>query len=217
MENSRGNFSPDGWEFPLRRWRVWSVVVVSILSHMSNECWKCLYSSFGTALLLHFLLLFGKLKSEFNLTAWFLTAFFPSTTTTKVSQGFYICKAHLNNLNAKVTFKTDYPSVAELQHILITLLFILAPVSFSGVKMKFLELDDSIGRFRFSQSCLGLVGCLCVCYAVWTPYWVKDRGLWTEWNATESDQTNPKDDIGINGEPNASLTPLCSQQISYLS
>uniref|UniRef100_A0A3P9CNR2 Si:ch211-256a21.4 n=1 Tax=Maylandia zebra TaxID=106582 RepID=A0A3P9CNR2_9CICH len=61
--------------------------------------------------------------------------------------------------------------------------------------MKFLELDDSIGRFRFSQSCLGLVGCLCVCYAVWTPYWVKDRGLWTEWNATESDQTNPKDDI----------------------
>ncbi|XP_005471034.1 uncharacterized protein si:ch211-256a21.4 [Oreochromis niloticus] len=64
--------------------------------------------------------------------------------------------------------------------------------------MKFLELGDSIGRFRFLQSCLGLVGCLCVCYAVWTPYWVKDRGLWTEWNATESDQTNPKDDIGIN-------------------
>lgn len=56
--------------------------------------------------------------------------------------------------------------------------------------MKLLELGDTISRFRFSQSCLGLAGCLCVCYAVWTPYWLKDRGLWTEWNNTESDQAN---------------------------
>uniref|UniRef100_A0A3Q0QSV2 Si:ch211-256a21.4 n=1 Tax=Amphilophus citrinellus TaxID=61819 RepID=A0A3Q0QSV2_AMPCI len=64
--------------------------------------------------------------------------------------------------------------------------------------MKFLELDDQISRFRFSQSCLGLTGCLCVCYAVWTPYWLKDRGLWTGGNTTERDQTNRKDDIDIN-------------------
>ncbi|XP_059190399.1 uncharacterized protein si:ch211-256a21.4 [Centropristis striata] len=56
--------------------------------------------------------------------------------------------------------------------------------------MKLLELGDSISRFRFSQSCVGLVGCLCVCYAVCTPFWLKDRGLWTEWNNTTSDQTS---------------------------
>nr|XP_033491587.1 uncharacterized protein si:ch211-256a21.4 [Epinephelus lanceolatus] len=56
--------------------------------------------------------------------------------------------------------------------------------------MKLLELGDTISRFRFFQSCLGLAGCLCVCFAVWTPYWLKDRGLWTEWNNTESDQAN---------------------------
>ncbi|XP_037306510.2 uncharacterized protein si:ch211-256a21.4 [Pungitius pungitius] len=64
--------------------------------------------------------------------------------------------------------------------------------------MTFLELRDSNSRFRFSQSCLGLSGCLCVCYAVWTPFWLKDRGLWTEWNNTKSDQTNTKDGIFFN-------------------
>ncbi|KAL6106988.1 uncharacterized protein ACO6RY_10722 [Pungitius sinensis] len=64
--------------------------------------------------------------------------------------------------------------------------------------MTFLELRDSNSRFRFSQSCLGLAGCLCVCYAVWTPFWLKDRGLWTEWNNTKSDQTNTKDGIFFN-------------------
>ncbi|XP_073328491.1 uncharacterized protein [Pagrus major] len=58
--------------------------------------------------------------------------------------------------------------------------------------MKLLELGDSISRFRFSQSCVGLAGCLCVSYAVWTPFWLKDRGLWTQWNNTNSDQTNQK-------------------------
>lgn len=56
--------------------------------------------------------------------------------------------------------------------------------------MKLLELGDSISRFRFSQSCVGLAGCLCVCYAVWTPFWLKERGLWAEWNNTKSDQTS---------------------------
>uniref|UniRef100_A0A3P8W1Y4 Si:ch211-256a21.4 n=1 Tax=Cynoglossus semilaevis TaxID=244447 RepID=A0A3P8W1Y4_CYNSE len=40
-------------------------------------------------------------------------------------------------------------------------------------------------RFRFTQSCVGLTGCLCVSYAVWTPYWLKGKGLWAEWNRTE--------------------------------
>ncbi|XP_029289973.1 uncharacterized protein LOC115009847 [Cottoperca gobio] len=58
--------------------------------------------------------------------------------------------------------------------------------------MKLLELGDSISRFRFAQSCVGLAGCLCVCYAVCTPFWMKDRGLWTQCNNTKSDQTNRK-------------------------
>ncbi|XP_053283035.1 uncharacterized protein si:ch211-256a21.4 [Pleuronectes platessa] len=58
--------------------------------------------------------------------------------------------------------------------------------------MRFLDLEDSNSRFRFAQSCVGLAGCLCVSYAVWTPYWLKDQGLWTESNNTGSDQTSLK-------------------------
>ncbi|XP_013860988.1 uncharacterized protein si:ch211-256a21.4 [Austrofundulus limnaeus] len=61
--------------------------------------------------------------------------------------------------------------------------------------MKLLDLGDSIGRFRFAQSCLGLVGCLCVNYAVWTPFWLKQKGLWATWNEDTSDQTNSKDNV----------------------
>ncbi|XP_034391140.1 uncharacterized protein si:ch211-256a21.4 [Cyclopterus lumpus] len=64
--------------------------------------------------------------------------------------------------------------------------------------MKMLELGDSISRFRFSQSCVGLAGCLCVCYAVCTPFWLKERGLWTEWNNTKSDPTNREEGIVFN-------------------
>ncbi|XP_077953730.1 uncharacterized protein LOC120812821 [Gasterosteus aculeatus] len=64
--------------------------------------------------------------------------------------------------------------------------------------MTFLELRDSNSRFRFSQSCVGLAGCLCVCYAVWTPFWLKDRGLWTAGNNTKSDQTSSRDGILFN-------------------
>ncbi|KAK2842078.1 hypothetical protein Q5P01_012278 [Channa striata] len=56
--------------------------------------------------------------------------------------------------------------------------------------MKFPELDEPVSRFRFAQSCLGLAGCLCVCYAVWTPYWLKEKGLWAGWNNTTSDHTD---------------------------
>lgn len=67
--------------------------------------------------------------------------------------------------------------------------------SFCGVEMKFFELEDSMGRFRFAQSCLGLAGCLCVSYAVWTPFWLTNKGLWTTWNEDRSDQTSSKDDV----------------------
>lgn len=60
--------------------------------------------------------------------------------------------------------------------------------------MKLPELDDSISRFRFAQSCVGLTGCLCVCYAVWTPFWLEDRGLWTEWNDTKSDHVAQREE-----------------------
>ncbi|CAJ1057437.1 uncharacterized protein si:ch211-256a21.4 isoform X2 [Xyrichtys novacula] len=64
--------------------------------------------------------------------------------------------------------------------------------------MKFVELGDSISRFRFAQSCVGLAGCLCVCYAVWTPYWLNERGLWTQRNNTSDGQIIRKDGIVFN-------------------
>lgn len=64
--------------------------------------------------------------------------------------------------------------------------------------MKCVELDDSISRFRFAQCCLGLAGCLCVCYAVWTPLWLNGRGLWAEWNNTRTDQIYRKEDFVFN-------------------
>ncbi|KAJ3595989.1 hypothetical protein NHX12_002398 [Muraenolepis orangiensis] len=50
--------------------------------------------------------------------------------------------------------------------------------------MKLPVLEDLESRFRVASSCVGLVGCLCVCYAVWTPYWFMKRGLWTVMNVT---------------------------------
>ncbi|XP_061773655.1 uncharacterized protein LOC133563509 isoform X2 [Nerophis ophidion] len=54
--------------------------------------------------------------------------------------------------------------------------------------MKLPELKDTISRFRFAQSCVGLSGCLCVSYAVWTPFWFKQEGLWRDWNTTKDDR-----------------------------
>ncbi|KAM8862009.1 uncharacterized protein ACB058_008587 [Synchiropus picturatus] len=65
--------------------------------------------------------------------------------------------------------------------------------------MKILECKDSISRFRFAQSCVGLTGCLCVTYAVWTPFWLKERGIWTEWNITKTDHDHYSDGMVING------------------
>uniref|UniRef100_A0A1A8RYN9 Uncharacterized protein n=1 Tax=Nothobranchius rachovii TaxID=451742 RepID=A0A1A8RYN9_9TELE len=64
---------------------------------------------------------------------------------------------------------------------------------FPFVGMKFIELGDSINRFRFAQSGLGLAGCLCVCYAVWSPSWFQEKGLWSTWNSSSSDQTTRTD------------------------
>ncbi|KAM9352405.1 uncharacterized protein ABDE67_007271 [Symphorus nematophorus] len=59
--------------------------------------------------------------------------------------------------------------------------------------MKLVEMGDIVARFRFAQSCVGLAGCLCVSFAVWTPFWLKDRGLWTEWHNATSERTGGKD------------------------
>lgn len=64
--------------------------------------------------------------------------------------------------------------------------------------MKLLKLGDSISRFRVFQSCVGLAGSLCVIYAVWTPFWLKEQGLWTTWNDTETEMLNNK--VVFNGE-----------------
>ena len=71
--------------------------------------------------------------------------------------------------------------------------------------MKLVELGDTISRFRFAQSCVGLAGSLCVCFAVWTPFWLKERGLWAEWNNTTSDQTERRDGTVFNGEPQSHI------------
>ncbi|XP_026094110.1 uncharacterized protein LOC113066432 [Carassius auratus] len=57
------------------------------------------------------------------------------------------------------------------------------------------ELVDSRSRFRFIESCLGLMGCLCISYAIWTPGWLDDRGLWTSENQTRLDDTWTTEDI----------------------
>ncbi|XP_066557126.1 uncharacterized protein LOC136747810 [Amia ocellicauda] len=53
--------------------------------------------------------------------------------------------------------------------------------------MTVLELDMLTNRFRVIESLLGLVGCFCVIYAVWTPYWLGNGGLWNGGNDTHTD------------------------------
>ncbi|XP_066525918.1 uncharacterized protein si:ch211-256a21.4 [Hoplias malabaricus] len=55
--------------------------------------------------------------------------------------------------------------------------------------MKGLELEDSTSRFRFIQSCLGLAGCMCISYAVWTPQWLDEKGLWVNGNESSPDDS----------------------------
>ncbi|KAK2866984.1 hypothetical protein QQF64_022654 [Cirrhinus molitorella] len=57
------------------------------------------------------------------------------------------------------------------------------------------ELVDSRSRFRFIESCLGLMGCLCISYAIWSPQWLDDRGLWTSGNETSPDDSWTTEDI----------------------
>ncbi|TSK45822.1 hypothetical protein Baya_4913 [Bagarius yarrelli] len=55
--------------------------------------------------------------------------------------------------------------------------------------MKGPELVDSTSRFRFAESCLGLVGCICISYAVWMPDWLDGKGLWSRGNESSSDDS----------------------------
>ncbi|XP_033824103.1 uncharacterized protein si:ch211-256a21.4 [Periophthalmus magnuspinnatus] len=67
------------------------------------------------------------------------------------------------------------------------------------MKMLKLELDDPISRFRLAQSCVGLAGCLCVSYAIWTPFWLDNRGLWTaQGNNTKTDLIKSRDGTVFN-------------------
>ncbi|KAL4622668.1 hypothetical protein GN956_G20175 [Arapaima gigas] len=50
-----------------------------------------------------------------------------------------------------------------------------------------LETNTPAGRFRLAQSALGFAGCVFVTYAVWTPHWLRDQGLWTQSNDTKLD------------------------------
>ncbi|PWA24721.1 hypothetical protein CCH79_00010015, partial [Gambusia affinis] len=63
--------------------------------------------------------------------------------------------------------------------------------------MKLLELRDSSSRFRFAQSCLGLTGCVCVCYSICTPHWLKDKRWWLIFNNNSSNQERLGDDIPL--------------------
>ncbi|KAL0968417.1 hypothetical protein UPYG_G00266610 [Umbra pygmaea] len=59
-----------------------------------------------------------------------------------------------------------------------------------SVTMKVME-GDVGSRFRLAESGLGLTGCICVAYSVWTSGWLNDTGLWTRSNNnTNSDQNS---------------------------
>ncbi|XP_004070147.1 uncharacterized protein LOC101158851 [Oryzias latipes] len=64
--------------------------------------------------------------------------------------------------------------------------------------MTFLELRNSASRYRFVQSCLGLAGCFFVCYAVSTPFWLKNKGLWAKSINNKSDQANSENEAVFN-------------------
>lgn len=42
-------------------------------------------------------------------------------------------------------------------------------------------------RFQVIESSVGLLGCLCVSFAVWAPFWLDSEGLWTMSNSTHPD------------------------------
>ncbi|XP_036390567.1 uncharacterized protein si:ch211-256a21.4 [Megalops cyprinoides] len=56
--------------------------------------------------------------------------------------------------------------------------------------MTVFELDIVASRFRFTEACVGVLGCFFVGYSVWTPSWLGDRGLWMPENASVLDDTD---------------------------
>ncbi|TRY87231.1 hypothetical protein DNTS_031746 [Danionella cerebrum] len=57
------------------------------------------------------------------------------------------------------------------------------------------ELVDSRSRFRFIESCLGFIGCVCIGYSIWSPRWLDDRGLWSSENETRPDDSWTTEDM----------------------
>ncbi|XP_041966439.1 uncharacterized protein si:ch211-256a21.4 [Alosa sapidissima] len=55
-------------------------------------------------------------------------------------------------------------------------------------------------RFQVIESCVGLLGCLFVMVAVWTPFWLGSQGLWTVVNTTSSDNEWTVQDRGWTGD-----------------
>lgn len=68
------------------------------------------------------------------------------------------------------------------------------------VSMKVFEVGDSVSRFRLAESCVGLAGCLCVAYSVWTPCWLNDKGLWTNGDNSTNTDIDQTRGIIFNGE-----------------
>ncbi|XP_061078592.1 uncharacterized protein si:ch211-256a21.4 isoform X1 [Conger conger] len=73
--------------------------------------------------------------------------------------------------------------------------------------MKALELDDLATRFRFAEASVGVLGCLSVGYAVWTPCWFGGRGLWTAENTTTGTDSIQAPSPSLSPAPTPSLSP----------
>ncbi|XP_028814833.1 uncharacterized protein LOC114767332 [Denticeps clupeoides] len=54
---------------------------------------------------------------------------------------------------------------------------------------------DPGSRFRVAESCLGLVGCACVIYAVLAPRWMDGQGLWTQADTSPSEGEQPGENV----------------------
>lgn len=65
--------------------------------------------------------------------------------------------------------------------------------------MKGPELVDLTSRFRFAESCLGIMGCIFISYAVCMPDWLDGKGLWSRGNESSPDDSQTQGHI-IQGE-----------------
>ncbi|GAA6107822.1 uncharacterized protein si:ch211-256a21.4 isoform X1 [Tachysurus ichikawai] len=61
--------------------------------------------------------------------------------------------------------------------------------------MKGPELVDLTSRFRFAESCLGIMGCIFISYAVCMPDWLDGKGLWSRGNESSPDDSQTQGHI----------------------